>query len=254
LEGHAVALEAGAAAEGYWLQHAWSWCDHPEVSLFDEPYAAGFFARYLDRRLGLKPGEVFSRAVSAITEPVSVLGISNDLTNAPRLVWQALNKVLHPHLTAEAAWLEACRAGAFIGQSALTPDEELAVFRRYGRRAVTAEFKLKIGQTAAPDPYCGSSLSCRYFSLLLASEVQSVRLEVARLGHGSSPIFRVGIWSDTDATVGAWLSPNQSEWKLPSENVGQTRWRIVCALVPDDSGGESESMLPISWTLEIEAK
>ena len=257
LEGHAVAIEAGAVSEGYWLQHAWSWCDRPELSLFNEPYAAGFFARYLDRRLGLKPGEVFSRAISAITEPVSTLGISDDLTNAPRLVWQALHRVLQPNLTAEDAWLDACRAGAFIGDSAHPADEELAVFRRYSRRAVTEEFTLQSGQTTTSRPFFGSSLSCRYFSLSLHPSVQSIELDVIRLSQAASPKLRVGLWSETNAAVGAWLPLGQTEWLLPNnatDPTENTRWRVVCALVPDDSGGESESTLPMSWTLRLRSE
>jgi hypothetical protein len=254
-EGHAVALEAGNSPTGYWLQHASSWCDRPEISLFEEPYAAGFFARYLDRRLGLKPGEVFSRAISTITAPPQ--GPDRTVHNAQRLVWQALNRVLQPSLTAEEAWLESCRAGAFIGGSSLPADEEMAVFQRYGRRAVADSFDLRINNPTISRPYLGSSLSCRYFSLTLPTSAKTIGLEAILAKATVSPRLRVGLWSETNAAVGAWLPSGQTDWLLPvksTEHSEHTRWTVVCALVPDDSGGESDSTWPISWTLRLEAR
>ncbi len=265
-EGHAVAVEAGDARDGFWLQHAWVWCDRPECSLFREPYASGLFARYLDRRMGWRPGETFSRAITAITNPpkleVGLAGVIGPLeeANARKMAmitsWAALDQVLRPHLTAEQAWMESCRAGAYIGGSTLPADEEPAVFARYGRRAVSQSLSLRPGGSIQTDAYPAESLSCRYFQLDLDPAVKRIRVVTPSDRPHGAAILRVGLWSETDARTGHWFVNPQEEWIIPAiagESRGTTRWFLVCALVPFE-GGHLEGTKDPSWLLKIEAR
>lgn len=249
-EGQAVALEAGDDRDDYWIQHAWHWCDHPEVSLFHEPYSAGFFARYLDRRLGLRPGEAFSRAISAIAAR------PQNGEEAGALVWQALDQSLRPVLTADNAWLDSCRAGAFMGASSLPPDEEPAVFRRYGRRRRTAVYYLSPGGSLVTLQQTGFSLSCQYFGLILDPSIRRLKVQTQSGSGRGTPVVRVGLWLESDARIGIWLPPGGCEWLLPSSNpeaAPPARWHLICALLPDARAIELEPSVPALWTLSIEA-
>lgn len=251
LEGHAVAVEAGDECGGPWLQHAWSWCERPEVSLFTEPYSAGLFARYLDRRLGLAAGEAFSRIISAITLP------PHSRDSAFNAVWQTMNQVLAPfQLTAEMAWLDACRAGAFIGGSKHPADEEAAVFARYGRRAVTASLSLRAGEVQTTSEYAHAALSCRYFRLTLEAGVKTLHLLVERLRwRRGFPQVHVGLWSADDSSMGTWLEAGQTSWSLPASMTlrhDSSHWILICALTPDASGRAYETTPLQPWSLQIE--
>lgn len=207
-EGMAVAAEAAFALEQDalrkksdatalpmnqdWLSWALSWVDYPERSLTDEDmvYQAGFFVRYLERRMG---GPQFVHQVWAKSKPVWDVPAPQNCTPLKALT-ESFHDLDQEFCSAEKPDVFAsgfCFESYFLNDPTLHGYEPL-VFGRFRERAVTQTWRMDRREDwpdGKADGYRLPGLACRYFRFMPPAQPErlEIRLKPAS-GHSTNTL------------------------------------------------------------------